>query len=375
MTLPARYRPLFPGTTEQTYLNSCAHGLQSTRARAAAQGFLDQWTRGGDWGAWWTMTNEARKAFARFIGAHEDEVALIPNASAGISAIASALDFRGERNEVVTTALDFPSAPYVWNEQAPRGAKHVHLPWNDGLLRVDQVRPHLGPRTKLLSIPHVASFNGYKLDAKAFTAAAHEAGALAFVDGFQAAGTFPINVKDLDVDFYVTGTYKWLLGVSGTAFLYVKRELHQELRPTVGGWLAQDDPYGFNPLAPPAKDARRYQGGGANILGSAVAIEGFNLLNEAGLANVQAHNLRLCDRIMEAADARGFQVLTPRAHADRGSIVTFRVPRLTEVLGALAAHNVVVNQRLEGLRVSPHFYNTEADVDQLFAVIDRTLRA
>jgi len=371
MDTAARYRSLFPSLERQTYLNSCAHGAQSVRARAAANAFLDSWEAGADWAAWTALVDEARREFARFIGADVEEVALTANASSAISSIASALGFPHDRRTVLTTDLDFPTAPYIWREQEPRGARIEHLKAEGGVLRPDTLARHVTPGTRVVSIPHVASFNGFRLDVKAMADAAHAQGALVMVDGFQAAGTMPIDVHALDVDFYVTGVYKWLLGTAGVAFLYVRKDLHAALRPTVGGWLAQEVPYNFDPFAPPAPDARRYQYGGTSIIGARIAMEGLRLLTEVGLRNVEAHNRGLCNHLLDACDARGFEVLSSRESGDRSSIVTFRVPRLQETLAALQSAGVVVNSRLNGIRVSPHFYNTPAEVERLFEVIDK----
>jgi selenocysteine lyase/cysteine desulfurase len=218
-------------------------------------------------------------------------------------------------------------------------------------------------------IPAVASFSGYKLDIAEFAREAHAHDVPVLVDAFQATGTYPIDVKRADVDFLVTGVYKWLLAPAGLAFLYVRPD-HHALAPTTGGWYAAADQGAFDPLDEPAPDARRFQYGGPSIVACVAATGAIELLLEVGLANIERHNARLIERIATHARERKWEIVTPES---RASIITFRVPDQAKALAACARENVVINPRLGGLRVSPHFYNTEADVDRLFDVLDRAL--
>lgn len=359
----------FPGLAKSTYLNSCAHGLLPRRTRAAIDRHLQRWEDEPDWDAWNAAIEEARRAFARLIGAHADEVSVQANATSGIAAVMSAFRPEGGRRGILTCDLDFPTAPFVAERQKARGMEHAHLKAMPRPLRVDEWRRALSPRTALASIPSVASFMGYRLDVEAFTRAAHEAGVPLLVDHFQGAGTFPLDVHRLDVDFLVTGVYKWLMAPAGLAFLYVKRE-HHGLLPTTSGWYGARVPYDFDPLDELAPDARRFQYGGASVMGCVAAAESLKLLDEVGLANVERHNRALVERTVAHARERKWEVLTPDAPHERSSIVTFRVPDLQKALAACARERVIVNSRLGGIRVSPHFYNREAEVDRLFEVLD-----
>jgi selenocysteine lyase/cysteine desulfurase len=301
----------------------------------------------------------ARAAFAALIHARPDEIAVVSNASEGISAVMSSLRTAGRR-EILTTDLDFPAAPTLAHRQEARGFRHVHAP-------LERYRP--SGETALACVPAVASFTGRRMDVPAFVKAAHDAGAPLLVDAFQAAGTFDIDVRRWDVDFLVTGVYKWLMAPAGLAFLYARRDHHGRV-PLNAGWQALADPFTFDPAGALAPDARRYQSGGPNALACAGAAASLDLLQEVGLARVERHNGALVDRVIGMADARKWEVLTPRdAHA---SIVTFRVPDLEKALETLARANVVVSSRLGGIRVSPHFYNAAEDVDRLFAALDGT---
>ncbi|HWH08605.1 MAG TPA: aminotransferase class V-fold PLP-dependent enzyme, partial [Candidatus Thermoplasmatota archaeon] len=347
----------FPGLARTTYLNSCAHGLLPVRTRRAVEAHLQRWTEEPDWDAWGQEVERARRAFARLIHAAPDEVAVHANASGGIAAVMGAFQ-PGARREVLTLDLDFPAAPALAERQRERGMAHRHVRVPGGRILADEWRRHLSPETALACVPAVASFNGYRLDLPAFVRAAHDAGAPVLVDAFQALGTFDINVKEIDIDFLVSGVYKWLLGPPGIAFLYVKREHHGRV-PLTASWQAAAEPYAFDPLGPLAPDARRYQSGGASVAGAVGAAASLDLIHEVGLSAIERRNARLVARIQEEAEARKLEVLTP---PERASIVTFRVPDLARALAACAREKVVVNPRLGGIRVSPHFYNGERDV-------------
>ena len=363
----------FPGLTQTTYLNSCAHGLLPRRTRRALERHLDAWETSPDWDAWNAAIEEARRAFARLIGARDDEVAVQANATSGLAAVFNALPAGGARREILTCDLDFPTAPFLAERQKGRGFAHAHLRTEGGVLGVEDFRRALGPQTALACVPGVASFNGYRFDVRAFADAAHEAGAPLLVDHFQGAGTYPLDVRRAGVDFLVTGVYKWLMGPAGLGFLYVKRE-HHGLLPTTSGWYGAKVPYSFDPMDELAPDARRFQYGGASVAGCVAAAESLKLLDEVGLAHVERHNRALVERVMAHARERKWEVLTPEPAEARASIVTFRVPDLQKALAACAREKVVVNSRLGGIRASPHFYNRAEDVDRMFEVLDAAAR-
>lgn len=362
---PMDWSAEFPGLRASTYLNSCAHGLLPRRTRAAIDAHLARWETAPDWGAWTEATERARAAFARFAGARPDDIAVQANASTGISALMNALPRDGPRRRIVTLDIDFPTSPFIAERQRARGFEHTHVR-TSGFIRVEEWARHLGDDVALACVPAVASFSGYRLDIPAFVEAAHARGVPVLVDAFQAFGTYPIDVRAWDADFVVTGVYKWLLSPAGLAFLYARRDQHA-LPTTTGGWYAAADQFAFDPLGDVAPNARRFEYGGPSVIGCAATTASLGLLEEVGVANVARHNTTLVDAIVERARERKWDVVTPEA---RASIVTFRVPDVDRALAACAREGVVVNPRLGGIRVSPHFYNSMADVDKLFAVLD-----
>lgn len=362
----------FPGLAHGTYLNSCAHGLLPRRTRAAIERHLDRWEGAPDWEAWTHAVDEARREFARFIGADEDEVAVQANATSGVAAVLNALPQDGPRKRIVTTDADFPTSPTVAERMAVRGFTHTHvraLGAGDGRLHADAWARELGDDAAMVIVPAVASFNGSRQDVRRFASEAHAKDVPLLVDAFQACGTYPIDVHALDVDFLVTGVYKWLLAPAGLAFLYARRD-HHDMTPTTSGWYAQENPHAMDPFGALAPNARRFEYGGPSVVSCVATTESLRLLREVGLDNVARHNGALVERIVRHARDRKWDVLTPDAPDARASIVTFRVPDLSRALAACKEAGVVVNSRLGGIRVSPHFYNAEADVDRLFGVLD-----
>lgn len=363
----------FPGLAHGTYLNSCAHGLLPRRARRAIEAHLDRWEGDPDWGAWGEEVEKARRAFARLIHARPEDVAVVANASQAVGAVMNAMK-PGARHRIVTWEGDFPTSPFLAQRQRERGFAHTHVR-DEGLrMGVDAWAKHVTPDTALAVVPAVASFSGYRLDVAAFAREAHARGALLLVDAFQAAGTYDLDVRALDCDFLVSGVYKWLLGPAGLAFLYARRD-RQELLPTTAGWLGAEEPYSFDPMGPLASDARRFQSGGASVISCVGAAASLELIHEVGLDAIERRDRALVDRIVEGCRERKWDVLTPEDPRERASIVTFRVPDLEKALAALQRERVVVNPRLGGLRVSPHFYNRDADVDRLFDVLDEANRS
>ena len=364
----------FPGLTQGTYLNSCAHGLLSRRARAAIDAHLERWTTSPDWNIWTETSDQARVAFAGLVGASPDDIALQANASSGIAAIMNAIPDSPGRDRILTLSLDFPVAPFIANSQTRRGLKHEHVDsGEDATLTLEAWKEHLDRGVALACLPAVASFTGYKFDIKAFAEAAHDVGARVLVDSFQATGTYPIDVKTTGVDFLATGVYKWLMAPSGLGFLYAAEEARAAFKPTTAGWYGAEDPFAFDPLQGHAGTASRYQYGAPSVMACAAATESIGLIQETGLDKIEEHNERLIDRLIAGSRERKLPLITPEDRRDRASILLMRVPDLDRSLAALKSAGVTVNTRSNAIRVSPHFYNTEAHIERFFEVLDTTL--
>ena len=356
----------------KVYLNSCSQGALSDAVEEGLAENLATWhEQGSPWDVWIEKYEEARAQFAAFIGAHPDEVAVVASASAGINSVASALDFR-ERNKVVLGEFEFPTMGHVWLAQQKRGAQLEFVLAQGERIDAAAYSRAIDDRTAIVPVTQVCFMNGFRSDIEAIIRIAHDRGALAMVDGYQDCGTRPIDVKALDVDFYVSGTLKYLLGPSGLAFLYVRRELIEKLQPTISGWFAQRNPFAFEVRRlDPAPTARRFEAGTPPIPSIYPAYAGIELLRGIGLENIERHVRRLAQALIEGASALGIQVKTPPDSS--GPLVVLRSRDVQAMIARMAEHGIVVSGRHDGLRISFHVYNELEDARAALGVLERNL--
>lgn len=368
-----QFRSRFPILSRRVYVNSCSQGALSTDVEAALGAFMESWHTGGSpWDQWVGEVERLRAAFAATIGADVDEIAVMPNATTAAAAIATALPFDGSRREVLLGGFEFPTMAHLWQAQARRGAEIV---WagtpDDASLPVERYEAHLSDRTSIVPVAHVCFRNGYRLDVPRLIASAHDAGALVLLDDYQHTGTSPLDVHALGVDALVTGTLKYLLGPPGVALLYVRRPLIEQLEPLVTGWFGRVDPFAFT-LAPLdwARTARRLETGSPPVPTVYGAAAGLELLQSLGADTVSRQIAHLVDCLVAGATARGLDVLTPQDPARRGALVVLRARDAQGLVARLATHGVIASARGQGLRVSFHAYNNDADVDAVLAALD-----
>ena len=294
-------------------MNSCSQGALSTDVDAAMRQFLDSWNDAGSpWEAWIEEVERLRRTYATMIGADADEVAVLPSASTGINAIASALSFESERRRIVMRQFEFPTMAHIWLAQRPRGAEITWVEATDGALPADRYAAVIDERTLIVPTTHVCFRNGHKTDVAAVAAHCRRHGAYLFLDDYQRTGTGPIDVRALGVDFMITGALKYLLGPSGVAFLYVRRELIDRLIPTVTGWFGRVDPFAFQiddlDWSP---SARRFESGTPMILNVYGARAGLELLDAAGLSAVKQRIAKLTAAFVGWAADAGVTMMTP----------------------------------------------------------------
>ena len=374
-----RFRAEFPILATSTYLVSNSLGAMPRGVPARLAEYAEQWATRGvrAWAeGWWTMPVSVGDGIAPLIGAREGEVAMVPNVSFAQGQILSALDYDKGRDTIVMTELDFPSVRYVYDELATRlGARIVVVPSDDGV-SVDEERlvAAIDERTRLVSISHVLFRSAYVMDAARIAAHAHRVGALVALDAYHSVGVLPVDVRALDVDFLTGGVLKWLCGGPGGCFLWVKPEVSERVAPALTGWQAHRHPFAFEPEMQYAEHAWRWLGGTPVIPALFAATEGPRLLREAGMDAVRAKSLQQTSRLIDLADARGFTTMAPRDPARRGGTVAFDVPHSREVAQALLARDVVVDFRPgAGVRVAPHFYTSDDELDAAVQAIDEIL--
>lgn len=373
------FRGEFPILDRTTYLVSNSLGAMPATVPDRLAEYVDAWAELGvkAWAAgWWEMPVTAGDEIAPLVGAERGEVAMIPNVSLAQATVLSALAYTPPRNRIVMTALDFPSVRYVYDDLATRlGAEIVVVPSDDGV-GVDEERllAAIDERTALVAVSHVLFRSAYIMDADAICRRAHEMGALVSLDAFHSVGVIPVDVKRSGVDFLTGGVLKWLCGGPGGCFLYVAPAVRDTLRPSLTGWQAHARPFGFEPEMDYAAGIFRWLGGTPVIPALYAAIEGPRILRRAGIEAIRAKSTRQTARLIELADARGYPVSAPRDPERRGGTVAFDVPHGYEVAQFLLDRGIIIDYRPNaGIRVAPHFYTKDEELDAAVGAIDDAL--
>jgi selenocysteine lyase/cysteine desulfurase len=367
-----RIRSHFRIFQRKIYLNSCSLGALSDDVQAGAEDYLATWSeQGSAWEIFMDRYEAARTAFARFINASPDEVAIVTSASAGINSVASALNFR-ERKKVVLGEFEFPTMGHVWLAQRARGAEVQFVGAEGNCIPAINYEKMVDRNTLIVPLTRVCFKNGFRSDVNTITQIAHSSGALVMLDDYQDCGTRPVDVKALDVDFFVTGTLKYLLGSPGLAFLYVREELISSLVPTVTGWFAQTNPFAFDPqhieLSP---SARRFESGTPAVPNVYAAVPAFQLLQEIGMQNVADHIKKFAQSLLRCARDLGIRAKTPADSV--GPLVVLQCKDSTVLVQKLAESGIVASNRHDGLRISFHVYNTMDDVNAVVEVLKKNI--
>jgi selenocysteine lyase/cysteine desulfurase len=331
---------------------------------------MRSWHAGGSpWDHWVERYEAARVSFARFIGAKPDEVAIVSCASAAISSIASALDFN-DRPKIVMGEFEFPTMGQIWLAQQSRGAQIQFLNSENGRIDPAAYAKAVDRQTLIVPIAHICFMNGFRADVKGIVKVARENGALAMLDDYQDAGTRPIDVKALDLDFYVSGALKYLLSPSGIAFMYVRPELIEKLTPTITGWFGQRDPFAFDVKHfLPAGNARRFESGSPPVPQAYAVQAALELLGGIGYENIAGHVAGLVQALLKGA--RDLKIRTKTPADSRGPLVVLQMKDVDAMVSRLAEQQIVVSRRMDGLRISFHVYNTLDDVKTVLSVLEK----
>jgi selenocysteine lyase/cysteine desulfurase len=373
-------RSHFPTLREKTYLYNCSQGALCDAVEGGMQKYAASWrTSAAPWDEWMEAYEALRGAFARFINAQPDEVAIVTSASAGINPIANALQFDGRddarnggRNKVVMSEYEFPTMAHIWLAQRPRGAEIHFLDGVNNAIPTECYERAVDKRTRIVPLTQVSFVNGFRPDVAAIAQIAHAQGALLFLDGYQDCGTRPVDVKALDVDFFVTGTLKYLLGPPGLGFLYVRRELIETLTPTITSWMAQRDVFAFNTKClDPSPNARRFEGGSPPIPNIYLARPAIDLLAGIGMDNVAAQIERLTGAFLKGVHDLRIDSKTPSSSV--GPLVVLRAKDAAAVLARLSARGIAASTRRDGVRFAFHVYNTLEDVNVALTALEDNL--
>jgi selenocysteine lyase/cysteine desulfurase len=316
-----------------------------------------------------------KSLFARLVGAKPEEIALVENTSVGLNIAANVLDYP-PGSKVVTTDLEYPSVVYPWLRKS-LGVK-VHYVRNvDGKLSLEDFEKAVDDNTAAVAVSHVEYVNGFRNDLRALSEIAHSHGAVLIVDAIQSAGVIPIDVKRDDVDLLTAACYKWLLGPPGAAYLYVKEELIEKLEPPFVGWASVKqeifetvDFWDIWSLRL-SETASRFEVGTPSTVSFIGAAEAIKMLLDFGIEKVERRVLELTNYLIDKVKMLGLRLQTPEEPQHRSGIVNFKIDKLKEVLERLRQKGIVVSARANGIRVSPHFYNTKTEIDKLMDEIKK----
>jgi len=368
-------RPEFPIFEHTTYLNSCSQGALSHRVRAAYEEYLAGWDENGaEWEFWVERAETMRAGFAELLNGEPDEVAVTTSVSQGVSGIVSALPFeQGGRTRIVISEYEFPTVGQIAHAQELRGAEVVHVkPEPDGTIPVERFAEAIDERTALVCCTTISYRTGHRHDIAAIAEVAHAYGALMLADSYQAAGAIELDVRTLGADFVTGGTVKYLLASAGLGFLWARKGVLERLLPTQTGWFADEDIFrmDISDYSPHAT-ARRFDAGTPPVPNIYAGVAGLGVIQESGVPAIEAHVSALNTHLIAGLEDLGAAVVTPADPARRGPLVCVRSTDAPALVASLAEERITCSLRDENLRIAPHFYNTDADVDLLLEALSR----
>ena len=370
-------RELFPVVENKVFLNHAAQSPLPKPVADALKRCVEELSMYGN-----VSTSErddcGKALFARLIGAKPEEIALVENTSVGLNIAANVLEYLPD-SKIVTTDLEYPSVVYPWLKKS-LGVKIHYVRNVSGKIQLEDFEKAMDDKTVAVAVSHVEYVNGFRNDLRALSQIAHEHGAYLIVDAIQSAGVIPIDVKREGIDFLTTACYKWLLSPTGAAYLYVREDLIENFEPPYVGWASVKQEI-FETVdfwdiwrLRLSETASRFEVGTPSFLSFVGAAEAIKMLLSFGIENIEKRVLRLTDYLIEAVKALGLELQTPEEQQYRSGIVNFKVDKPKEVVEHLKRNNIVVSARARGIRVSPHFYNTEEEIDTLVNEIQKSRR-
>lgn len=376
-----RYRSEFPILQRTNYMISNSLGAMPRGVYDALHAYAELWATRGvrAWHErWWTLALEVGNELGVLMNAPGDSVSLHQNVTTCQAVIASCFDFSGKRNKVVYSDLNFPSVMYFWEAQRPYGAQVHMVKTDDGItVSTERLLDAIDEYTTIVPVSHVIFRSSYINDAKAIIDKAHKVGAFVVLDTFQSLGSVLVDVQALNVDFAVGGVLKWLCGGPGVAYLYVRPDLGAKLQPKLTGWFAHADSFAFEtgPIRY-ADPPLRFMNGTTHIPAIEAARPGLKIIREVGVDKIREKSKLQTTRLIEFADRQGWRVNSPRDAERRGGTVSIDMPDSQAISQELLSRDILVDWRPKaGVRFSPHFYNTNAEVDAAMAAVVDILRS
>ena len=372
-----RRREEFPTLASGIHLLSHSLGPVPRVTRESMLAYYDAWehhTSEDAWAtSWWEMSAAVGNRIAKIVGGEPGSVQIQPNASVGLSTIASCFDFQtSERNKIVTSALDFPSMQYIWDAQERVGAMIEVVHSDDGVtIATEDILHAIDDTTALVALSHVSFRSSNRIDVRPIVERAHKHGALVLLDVYQSAGAVELHASEWEVDFLIGGTIKWLCGGPACGYLYVCPGLQNALQPRLTGWVAHDAPFDF--AQPPmrySESVRRFAQGTPSIPALYSVLPGLQIIEEVGVDTIRAESERRTRWMIDFALDRGWKVNSPHDVNQRGGSVMIYVDDGPAMVKRLAERKVFVDCRPGvGLRMSPHFFNTDDEVHEAMNIL------
>lgn len=375
-----QWRDEFPILETCVYLISNSLGAMPRGVYDSLKHYADTWAELGvsAWGeGWFELNGHVGDKIAPLMGAPAGSVLIHQNASIANSILFSALDFSdNQRDKVVITDMDFPSDVYVLRQWLP-DHMHIHtVKTHDGItIDTQALLDAIDERTRLVSISHVLFRSAYIMPAQAIVEKAHQVGAQVVLNGYHSVGVIPVDVTAIQVDFYIGGVLKWLCGGPGGVFMYVHPDLLPTLNPKVTGWFAHQAPFAFDMEHFALRDdAYRLMNGTPGIASLHAIQPGVDIIGQVGVDNIRQKSIRHTSRLIELADKHGYEVVSPRQTEHRAGTVTLRPDHAYEVSRALLARDIKIDYRQgAGIRIAPHFYNHDEEVELVIDAINEIL--
>jgi len=377
-----RRREEFPTLASGIHLLSHSLGPVPRATRDSMLSYYEAWehhTSEDAWAtSWWEMSAQLGDRLAGILGGNAGSVQIQPNASIGLSSVISCFNFGpSNRNKILTGALDFPSMAYVWDAQTRAGARVEVMPTDDGItIPLERILDAIDDETALVALSHVSFRSSYRVDVEAIVERAHRHGALVLLDVYQSAGAIELKAAEWEVDFLIGGTIKWLCGGPACGYLYVRPSLQMDLQPRLTGWVAHATPFDF--AAPPMRytdSVRRFAQGTPSIPALYSVLPGLKIIEDVGVKTIRRESERRTEWMIDFALERGWKVNSPRDVNQRGGSVMIYVDDGPAMVRRLNERKVFVDCRPGvGLRMSPHFFNTDEEVREALEILDELIK-
>ena len=359
------WRSRIPACERWVLMNNCSQTPQCDHTRMAAESYLESWNRDCmDWDAWTDLVEAAKAEFAGLINARPEEIAMSTSVSEATAGLISGFSPKG-RHKIVLSEAEFPSVAHIMLAHQRCGFELEWVPIRDGLVELDDYAKAIDESTLLVCATHAYYQNGFVQDVAKIAELAHAKGAYVYVDAYQTAGCIPIDIKALDVDFLATGCLKWMFGIPGVAFLYVRDELAHVLEPTVTGWFGRTDAFAFNPhLLDWHPHANRMETGTWPVGPAYVARGGIQVLKQVGLTNIRDYTKQLSEYLVDSGQSHGLSIQGTTDAERKTPVTAFTCPGDSHVAESLMRRRgIIVSARGRVIRLAPHFYNTPEECE------------